>query len=78
MRDENGILMLKVIGRKVVEVDDMEGDVRFGSGSEGEGLFVRDGDGRIVRGLDGMLILKKGVDEESEDESEDDWSGFDD
>ncbi|KAK4639166.1 hypothetical protein QC761_705750 [Podospora bellae-mahoneyi] len=78
VRDENGIPTLKATGRKAVEVDDTEGDVRFGSGSEGEGPFVRDGDGRIVRGPDGMPTLKKGADEESEDESEDDWSGFDD
>jgi putative methyltransferase len=84
VRDENGIPTLKSTGRKVVDLDELAEEedgiveVRFGGeeGSDGDGPFERDAEGRIVRGPDGMPRLKaravsqEGDEEEEEDEEE--------
>jgi putative methyltransferase len=93
VRDGDGIPTLKSTGRKAVdfeELEEMEGgsvEVRFGGeGQDGDGPFMRDAEGRIVRGADGMPRLKPGRDGEGEgedsggsgSEEDDDWGGFDD
>ncbi|KAK4106432.1 S-adenosyl-L-methionine-dependent methyltransferase [Parathielavia hyrcaniae] len=86
VRDANGIPTLKSTGRKVVDLEgeDEALEVRFGDkgGSDGDGPFERDGEGRIVRGPDGMPRLKIGATrqqgEEDGDISDDEWGGFED
>ncbi|KAK3295872.1 S-adenosyl-L-methionine-dependent methyltransferase [Chaetomium fimeti] len=86
VRGPDGIPTLKSTGRKVVDLEGLEGEgeaveVRFGEDGDDDGPFERDAEGRIVRGPDGMPRLKAGrrPDGESEDEEEEDdeWGGFD-
>jgi putative methyltransferase len=87
VRDENGIPTLKSTGRKVVDLDELAEEedgiveVRFGGeeGSDGDGPFERDAEGRIVRGPDGMPRLKAWtVSQQDDEESDDEWGGFED
>ncbi|KAK4146204.1 S-adenosyl-L-methionine-dependent methyltransferase [Dichotomopilus funicola] len=83
VRDEQGIPMLKGSGRKAVDLGAVEGDVevRFGGDEEDEedGPFERDSEGRIVRGEDGMPVLKGGrKDDEEDEEAGGEWGGFED
>lgn len=76
VRGPDGIPTLKSTGRKVVDLEGLEGEVvevRFGEGTDDDGPFERDAEGRIVRGADGMPRLKAGgrSDNENEDEDED-------
>ncbi|KAH6624787.1 S-adenosyl-L-methionine-dependent methyltransferase [Chaetomium sp. MPI-SDFR-AT-0129] len=97
VRDEQGIPTLKGSGRKAVDLGAVEGDVevRFGGGGDGgdeedeeDGPFERDSEGRIVRGEDGMPVLKGGRSvrdvmgglsgsEESEDSEQSEETGSD-
>ncbi|KAH6849793.1 S-adenosyl-L-methionine-dependent methyltransferase [Chaetomium sp. MPI-CAGE-AT-0009] len=78
VRGPDGIPTLKSTGRKVVDLEGLEGEaveVRFGEGSGGgddDGPFERDAEGRIVRDADGMPRLKAGRSGDGEDENEDD------
>ncbi|KAK4123483.1 S-adenosyl-L-methionine-dependent methyltransferase [Parathielavia appendiculata] len=91
VRDENGIPTLKSTGREVVDLEGLVEEygvveVKFGEGegTDGDGPFERDAEGRIVRGPDGMPRLKaaqeeaSGEDEEDEDTDNEEWGGFDD
>jgi putative methyltransferase len=86
VRGPDGIPTLKSTGRKVVDLEGLEGEgegveVRFGQGNNDEdGPFERDAEGRIVRGVDGMPRLKaeRRPDGEDEDVNEDESDEEDD
>ncbi len=96
VRDEMGIPTLKATGKKAIDPAEMEGEnddddesVEYyvrppdGSDGDGDGPYLRDAEGRIVRDAMGMPTLKEslarkgpvtGGDGEGEDESEDESS----
>ncbi|KAK1751928.1 S-adenosyl-L-methionine-dependent methyltransferase [Echria macrotheca] len=96
VRDENGIPTLRATGLKAVDLDKMEGEEEEEeSGSEeyyvgpegdeddgdGDGPYVRDAEGRIVRDAMGMPTLKsavRGRDPEGDKDGGEEWDGFDD
>lgn len=78
VRDENGVPTLKSTGEKAFDLDEMmeeESSVEYyvGEGGDDDGPFVRDEEGRIIRDVQGMPMLKEGsvlrkVDKEGEEE----------
>ena len=95
VRDENGIPTLKSTGRKAIDLDelsDTEGECEeYFVGppdGDGDGPYVRDEEGRIVRDVMGMPTLKPGSRIQGKDrqdeggdgdgDGDDEWDGFDD
>jgi putative methyltransferase len=88
IRDSTGIPTLKSTGKKAIEPSDMfsgSGQVVIEprldnkhSSSGGEGPYLRDDRGRIVRDWNGMPTLKPDMPTENDKDGNDSWDGFDD
>ncbi|KAB5570739.1 S-adenosyl-L-methionine-dependent methyltransferase [Coniochaeta sp. 2T2.1] len=90
IRDAMGIPTLKSTGKKAIEADEMFGSYDqvvidptkgLGDGAkDGDGPYLRDEKGRIIRDSNGMPTLKPSLSAKTADEEDDDdsWDGIED